>query len=418
MSFPSTTLNIRTAYFVMSETLNTAPVQDLWGRRIAILNWRDKDHPKVGGAEKYALNVCEQLAARGASVTYVTSRHKGASKTDSRDGYQIVRGGNVITVYLHTLWWLLKNRTKVDGVLDASNGVGFFSPLVLRRKTPVVYLVHHVHTDQWGQHMPAPVAAFGRFLEGPVTKFIYRNARWAGVSQSTRDALKNRIGVKSPIVVAANGLDQSQHDRIAANVEYPTKANHIVFLGRVVPHKRVDMIIDAVKVLVERGVDVTLDMIAAGDMVAGLEEQAKGLPVVFHGRVDEQTRDRILGEAAVIAVPSSHEGWGLVVIEAAAAGTPAIGFNVDGIRDSIRDGETGWIIPNTATGTDEEVRAQRVNALADAFEVAMKVAADADARKSMRTACQTWAASFTWAATGQVITDAMGLGNVSQKESE
>ena len=67
--------------------------------------------------------------------------------------------------------------------------------------------------------------------------------------------------------------------------------------------------------------------------------------VTFHGHVDDATRDRILARAWVMALPSVKEGWGIAVTEAAAQGTPTIGYRSSGgLEESIVDGVTGWLV--------------------------------------------------------------------------
>jgi glycosyltransferase involved in cell wall biosynthesis len=66
-----------------------------------------------------------------------------------------------------------------------------------------------------------------------------------------------------------------------------------------------------------------------------------GEDVVFTGRVSEQEKHRLLCAAWLLVHPALMEGWGIVIAEAAIRGTPAIGFEVPGLRDSVVDGETG-----------------------------------------------------------------------------
>ncbi len=64
------------------------------------------------------------------------------------------------------------------------------------------------------------------------------------------------------------------------------------------------------------------------------------------GRVDEEKKLELLENAFVLIVPSLKEGWGLIVTEAAKVGTPSIVYNVDGLRDSVKNNITGYIVEN------------------------------------------------------------------------
>ena len=63
----------------------------------------------------------------------------------------------------------------------------------------------------------------------------------------------------------------------------------------------------------------------------------------FWGRVTEERKKDLMQKANVICVTSTREGWGLIVTEANAMGTPAVVYNTDGLRDSVKDGVTGLI---------------------------------------------------------------------------
>ena len=63
--------------------------------------------------------------------------------------------------------------------------------------------------------------------------------------------------------------------------------------------------------------------------------------VTLFGCVNDDLKYKLLSQAHLVLVPGVHEGWGLVVMESKGMGTPAIAYNVPGLRDSVRDGKTG-----------------------------------------------------------------------------
>jgi glycosyltransferase involved in cell wall biosynthesis len=75
-------------------------------------------------------------------------------------------------------------------------------------------------------------------------------------------------------------------------------------------------------------------------------EALAGPGVVITGRVSEEEKHRLLCSAWMLLHPALIEGWGIVVAEAAIRGTPAIGFDVPGLRDSVINGETGVLVKN------------------------------------------------------------------------
>ena len=143
-------------------TAPAAPASDLSGRRIVIANWRDPWHPEAGGAERYAWEIGLGLVARGATVCYLTARAPGQARRGRHDGIKVVRMGGRFTVYPLVLGWLLAHRRSFDAVLDCQNGIPFFTPWVLPRRVPVLCVMHHVHTAQFGVHFPRWMAWAGR----------------------------------------------------------------------------------------------------------------------------------------------------------------------------------------------------------------------------------------------------------------
>ena len=180
--------------------------ETLRGARVVIVNWRDRGHHLAGGAEEYAVRVGEAMAHDGAEVTFLTARDEGQSPGET-DVLTYVRRGGRWTVYLWALWWLLRHRARIDVVVDCQNGIPFFSPVVLRRRTRVVLLMHHVHDNQFAVHFPAPLAAVGRWLEGPVARLAYRRAVTVAVSPSTVHAMRTRLRWRGPVYVVPNGMD-------------------------------------------------------------------------------------------------------------------------------------------------------------------------------------------------------------------
>ena len=180
--------------------------EPLRGRRLAIVTWRDPWHPEAGGAEQYAWEMARGLTRRGARISYLTARAPGQAARDRRDDIDIIRRGGRLTVYPLVLAWMARHRRSFDAVLDCQNGIPFFTPLVLPRKVPVLCVVHHVHDAQFGVHFPAPVAAVGRLLEGPVARWCYRRHQCVTASQSTLAAMRSRLAWTGPIHLVPYGL--------------------------------------------------------------------------------------------------------------------------------------------------------------------------------------------------------------------
>jgi glycosyltransferase involved in cell wall biosynthesis len=335
--------------------------------RIVFMSWRDLAHPQAGGAEVVLDRLATGLQARGHEVSLLC----GAPVAPRP--YPVHRMGGTFTQYFRapfTFWRRVGRRA--DVVVDVSNGIPYFSPLWQRAS--VVCLVHHVHTLQWRMSFSAPLAALGRWLESRAMPRLYRRARFVAVSDSTRQALVG-LGVDDRHVTTVEM-------GVTAPLLEPTRsanpAPRFLVLGRLVPHKRVELALQMWE-RVRPQTGGSLVVIGDGPELRRLRAIA-GPDVEFTRYLTEDEKWRELSAATLLVHPAHHEGWGTVVMEAAAAGLPTVGFDVAGVRDSVVDGTTGLL------AVDED-------AFVDAW---IHLATDDEARARMGTAARARAASFRW----------------------
>jgi glycosyltransferase involved in cell wall biosynthesis len=382
----------------------------LAGHRVAIVNWRDPWHPEAGGAEVYAWQMALGLRRRGAAVTYLTARAAGQRAFEGRDGIRIIRRGRRFTVYPLVLAWLLRHRRAFDTVVDCQNGIPFFTPWVLPGRVAVFCVVHHVHDAQFGVHFPAAIAAIGRLLEGPVARVTYRRHRSVAVSRSTARAMADRLKWPGPITVIPNGLSPEAFQPAEPDPAGPKPAT-LTWLGRIVAHKRADRVLDVADRL--RTAGITIDVVGRGSASADLATQIRrrGLDGVvrLRGYLPEEAKRAVVGASLLHLNTSIGEGWGLCVLEAAALGVPTVGYDVEGLRDAIRDAETGWLVRP----------GERIE---DVAEQALKELADPVRRAEVAAACRAWARRFDWdASAGELaglIAAAVGVPAASRRATD
>ena len=357
----------------------------LAGVRIAVVNWRDPWHPEAGGAETYAWQMAQGLLRRGASVTYLTARAEGQSAAERRDGIDIVRRGSRFTVYPLVFGWLLRHRRGFDSVIDCQNGIPFFTPWAMPRHVPVFCVMHHVHDEQFGVHFPPAAAAVGRFLEGPVAKLAYRRHRCVAVSQSTALAMAQRLGWTGPVSIIPNGLSPAAPVPAVDPPAGGGAAATITWVGRVVAHKRAELVLDVGRRLGPAG--VTIDVIGRGPGTGPLAAEAARLgltgTVRLRGFLPEEAKRAAVAASVLHLNTSQGEGWGLCVLEAAQLGVPTVAYDVDGLRDAVRDGETGWLVRSGES-------------LEDVVERALAELSDPARRAQIAAACRAWAGQFDW----------------------
>lgn len=387
----------------------------LRGARVVVVNWRDLGHSLAGGAEIYAWQYALALREGGAEVRFLTARDTGQSAREVRDGIVVRRVGGALGFYFLALAWLCRHRRDIDAVIDPACGLPSFSPLVTRRGTPSLLIVHHVHQAQFAVHFPAPVAAFGRWMERVAMRRVYRHQVTAAVSPSTVTEMRQQLGWTGEVRILENGADLTSYFADAAVDKDPDR---IVVLGRLVTHKRVDLVLDAVAQLRARPAfaerDLRVEVIGQGPERDRLVAHAAGLGladhVTFHGYLSPVGKDTLLARASVHACGSDAEGWGQAVIDAAASGVPTVARDVPGLRDSIRPGESGWLVP-------DDVRPDVITGrLADALGEALAATPDPAARVLRAQACLGWAHKFDWSqmrSTARDLTTEMLFGHAS-----
>jgi glycosyltransferase involved in cell wall biosynthesis len=351
--------------------------------RVLFLSWRDHGHPEAGGAETFLDHVSRQLVARGHQVTVITASYPGSASEEVLDGRRFLRCGGRFSVYPHALRRLRQLGRDVDVVVDVQNGVPFWSPLV--SQAPVVNLVHHVHRQQWPEVFSPLWARFGWWLESRVAPRVYNQSAYVVVSQATRDELVG-LGVdQARTTVIYNGHDPVSQPGPSEVSDVPS----LVVLGRLVPHKRVELALETVARLRPRHPGLVLQVVGHGywhdELVATAERLGVSDAVRFHGFVDDDVKDALLASSWVNLLPSLKEGWGLAVIEAGALGVPSIAFReASGTTESVVDGETGFLVDD-------------VDGLVAAADLLLL---DPTLRKELGEAAREFAEGFSWEATG------------------
>ncbi len=363
----------------------------LTGRRAVVVNWRDPWHSLAGGSERYAWEFAKALRAAGVRVEFLTAREPGQRPAEIREGIEVRRAGGPFTFYAHAALSLLQRRGRLDIVVDPECGIPAFSPLFVRRDTAVVLVLHHVHQEQFRTYFPAPLAWLGRTLERVAMPVVYRRRATVAVSESTRLEMRDQLGWSGPVGILGNGARSADAvEGLAADKD----VDRMVVLGRLVPHKRVDLVLHALNTLRHERPHLRLDICGQGPdrpRLEGLTVQL-GLAdrVTFHGYLSEADKERLLRRAALHVCASDVEGWGQAVIDAAGYGVPTVARDVPGLRDSVRHESTGWLVSDAA---DAAVLVERIT---DQVRVALR---ELDAHENLTLtvkACHAWASSFSW----------------------
>ncbi len=351
-------------------------------RRIHMLSWRDLDDVEAGGSEVHASTVARLWAEAGIDVTLRTSYAQGHPPTIVRDGYKVVRRAGRYLIFPRAALWELSGRAGPrDGLVEIWNGMPFFSPLWARG--PRIAFLHHVHAEMWHMVLPPNLARFGDALERRVAPPIYRRTRIVTLSSSSKDELVHELGFRPERVdVVPPGIDPL-YSPAGEKAAHPL----VLAVGRLVPVKRYDVLIDVLARL--RARHPTLEAVIAGEGYErlALEERVRDHDAAgwlrLPGRVTGDELLALYRRAWVLASASAREGWNMSITEAAACGTPAVVTDIVGHRDAVAAGRSGLL-------------AEGAEGLAEGLD---RVLGDGELRRRLGAGALEHAARFTWEAT-------------------
>jgi glycosyltransferase involved in cell wall biosynthesis len=293
----------------------------------------------VGGAERWYRNLAERLAAEGHEVTYLTLTQWDEGDAPQISGVDVVAVGPRLDLYVG-------DRRKIGPPLRFGLGVG----LHLLRHGRRYDVVHTASFPYFSLLAAAATRPLGRFRISCDWHEVWSREYWLGYlgglggrvgwtvqrlcaavpqraytfSQLYERRLRG-VGLRGEITVLTGEYAGSLEAPAATPpVEPPT----VVYAGRMIPEKRVPLVVDAIATARERvpglrgrifGAGPEHELVRARIAELGLEEV-----VDAPGFVDAAEVDAAMRSALCVVQPSSREGYGMVVVEASAHGVPAI----------------------------------------------------------------------------------------------
>lgn len=351
--------------------------------RILAFNWRDPRHPEAGGAELHLFEILRRCVRDGDRVVWLAERFPGSAAEDAIEGIEVHRAGSWYNAHL-ALGSLYRRRfrgERFDLVLEDINKVPFFTPLFAG--VPVLAVVPHLFGAAVFREAP-PAVGLLVWAHESILPLVYRKTPFLAISESTRDDLARRGIEPRRIRVVRCGLTQADYGVTTPPVDRAEP--RVVFLGRLRKYKGAQHAIRALAIARREAPEARLDVVGDGPYRAALESLARSLGLAdrvrFRGALPHAEKVAALNAAQVAVCPSPKEGWGLTVIEANACGVPVVASRSPGLVESVKDGETGILVPHG----DAPAMAAAI----------VRLLHDRQLRLRMADAAVRWARTFDW----------------------
>ena len=352
--------------------------------RILALNWRDVRDPLGGGAEIHLHEILTRCVAAGHEVDLVVAGYEGASEIETIDGIRIHRKGHWTVanfVLPGVVKGLLRERS-YDLVVEDINKIPFYTPLFCG-DVPIVAVVPHLFGSTVFREANPLVASYVWGAERLIPA-VYRKVDFEVISPSTRDDLIRRGMPAERVRTVYCGME---HERFRLDDPPPRDEDPLlVSWSRLRRYKSVDVAIRAFALIQKERPSARLLVMGQGPDEQRLRRLVSrtGLDgvVSFTGHLPWSELVRTLHRAHVFLNPSPKEGWGLTVIEANECGVPVVASDRPGLRDSVRHGETGLLVPYGDPGAMAAAALQLLN--------------DEPRRAAFGAAAREWAQSFSW----------------------
>ena len=324
------------------------------------ITWKDHLHPEAGGAEVVAREITKRLVADGHQVTMLTCGYKGAQRTNTLNGVRIIRVGT--NRYAHPFqalaYYVRHLRNRFDILIEEVNAAPYFSVL-FERKARKFLLYHQMEGPVWLYETKPPLSYVGRYVLEPVATWLLARSRTPAItiSESTAGDLLKHGFRKTHII--SEGIEIEPLPDIAGvqKFEKPT----LLSLGAMRAMKRTLHHIQAFEIAKDAVPELQLKVAGSSSSEYGqqvlerIKKSRYARDIEYLGKVSIEDKMRLMQKSHLIMQTAAHEGWGLTVTEAASQGTPAVVYDVHGLRDSVRHGKTGMIARQSPSALAEHI---------------------------------------------------------------
>jgi len=350
--------------------------------KILHLIWDDLNNPWVGGGGAVRTYEINRRLAQKHEITVITGNFPNA-RSEEREGVKYLHAGIGRTHFLSLITYSFSvpfyiRKLDFDIVVeDFCSYSPVFAPLFSEK--PVIALVQNVFGRKAIRRHR--LLGFLSYLFEELGLHLYEH--FIVISPSMEKKLKNKFGMDSNILFLANAPDTTLFSLS------PREENFILFLGRIeVYQKGLDVLLKAFEAVTKAHPEIKLKLAGPINkknkkkLDSIIERRQLGNQIEFAGVVSGKEKFDILSHCLFVCMPSRYEGWPIVAIEAAACRKPVIGSNIPGLKDVVKDGETGLLV--------EPENPEKLS------EAVIYLIEDATLRRTLGENGRKWAKNFTW----------------------
>lgn len=339
-------------------------------RRMNILYITQFFSGTTGGGELIFFYLAEEMVRRGHHVDVICQDFANIKEEDQLAGVNVNRIKPIVDHKGGLPRSIIQNiRYIINAVLKGSDIIrkkkidiihsNAFSPIIVGsilakvHNIPVAATIHDVFTidspDQWKKWATQNDGSRITSIVGPLLEKITVKMP-TDIILTPSEASKQKIvkfNIKSSkLTVVPNGIDVTDYDALGFEKDYQ---NYVVFIGRLVFYKNLDIIISSFKEVIQKLPQAKLVVIGSGPMRCRWEKMVSELglnqSIIFTGYVPHKRKVELLSKCSALLLPSVYEGFGLVLLEAFAMSKPVLVANVKPYDEIVDEGIDAFMLP-------------------------------------------------------------------------